>query len=250
MTLIQNAPDVSYRYSRAAMPRLETELRLLMRSGCTRVCDVGGGANPVASVAEIKRFGIDYAVLDASREELEKAPPQYDAVVLELEDTTAVDRFVAERGPFDVVVSRWAAEHVKHGRRFHQQVYRLLRPRGIALHLFPTLYSPVFVANRLLPHAVRASIVPLVDRSGRERGGMHESFRPYYSWCRGPTRRQLDRLASVGFVVRRYIGFFGHPYYARSRPIHAAHDALSDWLMRHPVPALTSYGLVVLERRE
>ena len=147
------------------------------------------------------------------------------------------------------MVSRWTAEHVKHGRRFHQQVHRLLRPRGTAVHLFSTLYSPVFVVNRLMPQVVRASVVPLVNRSGRERGGRYESFRPYYSWCRGPTRRQLDRLASVGFFVRRYIGFFGHSYYARTPPIHAAHGALSSWLIRHPVPALTSYGLVVLERR-
>jgi SAM-dependent methyltransferase len=248
--LIQNAPEVSYRYSRTAMPSLEAELTGLMQSGCTRVCDVGGGANPVASVAEIKLFGIDYTVLDASLQELEKAPSQYDAVAIDVEDTTAVDRIVDERGPFDVVVSRWTAEHVKHARCFHHQVRRLLRPRGTALHLFPTLYSPVFVANRLLPHVVRTSIVPFVDRSGRERGGTHESFRPYYSWCRGPTPRQLDRLASVGFVVRRYIGFFGHPYYARSRPVHGVHEALSNWLVRHPVPALTSYALVVLERQE
>ena len=65
-------------------------------------------------------------------------------------------------------MSRWTAEHVKHGRRFHQQVHRLLRPRGTAVHLFSTLYSPVFVVNRLMPQVVRASVVPLVDRSGRD----------------------------------------------------------------------------------
>jgi SAM-dependent methyltransferase len=231
------------------MPSLDAELHALIESGCKRVCDVGGGANPVAGVAEIRRFGLEYVVLDDSSEELQKATSQYDMVVIDVEDRTAVERLVAERGSFDVVVSRWTAEHVAHGRFFHQQVHRLLRPSGIAVHLFPTLYSPVFVVNRLLPHSIRALIVPHVDKSGRERGGSHQSFRPYYSWCRGPTRRQLDRLASVGFVVRRYIGFFGHPYYARLRAIRSAHEALSNWLVRHPVPALTSYALVVLERQ-
>lgn len=230
------------------MPSMDAEVQALMRSGCKRVCDVGGGANPVASAAEIRRLGVDYAVLDASPEELRKTPAGYDTVLIDLQDKNAVERLVAERGPFDLVVSRWTAEHVNHGRRFHQQVHRLLRPRGTAVHLFPTLYSPVFVVNRLLPHRLSASIVPHVDTTGRERGGPHQSFRPYYSWCRGPTRRQLDRLAGVGFAVRRYIGFFGHPYYARSRPIHSAHEALSKWLVRHPVPALTSYALVVLVR--
>ncbi len=242
-------PKVCYSDSRGALASLEAEVRTLTQSGCKKVCDVGGGANPVVGVAEIRRLGLEYAVLDASREELGKAPPEYDMVLIDFEDRTAVDRLVAERGPFDLVVSRWTAEHVAHGRRFHQQVHRILRPCGIAVHLFPTLYSPVFVANRLLPHSVSASIVPHLDKSGREPGGQHQSFRPYYSWCRGPTQRQLGRLASLGFVVRRYVGFFGHPYYARLSPVWSMHAALSTWLVRHPVPTLTSYALVVLERQ-
>ena len=230
------------------MPSLDAELRKLMQSGVKRICDVGGGANPVAAVTDIKRVGVEYVVLDASREELAKAPPEYDTVVIDLDDRVAVERLVAERGPFDVVVSRWTAEHVPRGRHFHEQVHRLLRPRGIALHLFPTLYSPVFVLNRVLPPPVTAFVVPHIDKTGREPGGAHETFRPYYSWCRGPTRHQLERLASVGFTVRRYVGFFGHPYYERAMPIRSMHEALSRWLIHHPVPALTSYALVVLER--
>lgn len=230
------------------MPSLDAELRRLMQSGSKRICDVGGGANPVAAVAEIQRLGVEYAVLDASGEELAKAPPEYVTLLADIDDPRAVERLVAERGPFDLVVSRWTAEHVPRGRRFHQQIHHLLRPGGTAVHLFPTLYSPVFVVNRVLPHSLSAVVVPHVDKSGRHRGGAHESFRPYYSWCRGPTRRQLDRLANVGFTVRRYIGFFGHPYYARARPISLVHERLSWWLVRHPVSSLTSYALVVLER--
>ena len=243
------APDVSYRLGQTAMPSLAGELHALMRSGPKRICDVGGGANPVAAVADIQRAGADYAVLDISREELAKAPPEYATLVVNIEDRRAVERLVAQHGPFDLVVSRWTAEHVRRGKGFHQQIHRLLRPGGTAVHLFPTLYSPVFVANRVLPHSLSSFVVPHIDKSGRQRGGVHEAFRPYYSWCRGPTRRQLDRLARVGFAVRRYIGFFGHPYYARARPIRSAHEALSSWLVRHPVPSLTSYALVVLERR-
>lgn len=241
-------PDVSYRYGQTAMPSLDAELRALMDAGPKRICDLGGGANPVAAVTDIRRLGAEYVVVDASQGELAKTPPEYETSAMDIDDRGAVERLVAERGPFDLVVSRWTAEHVPRGKLFHQHVHLLLRPRGIALHLFPTLYSPVFVVNRLLPHSLSASVVTYVDKSGRERGGAHESFRPYYSWCRGPTRRQLVRLASVGFAVRRYIGFFGHPYYARASAVRSAHETLSRWLVRHPVPILTSYALVVLER--
>ncbi len=243
-----DGPDVSYKFGQTALPSLDAEVRTLMQSGSRRICDVGGGANPVASVADIRRLGVEYAVLDASAQELAKADPEFDTFEINIEDRGAVERLVGERGPFDLVVSRWTAEHVRRGRSFHQQIHRLLRPGGSAVHLFPTLYSPVFVVNRALPHSLSALIVPHVDKSGRQRGGAHETFRPYYSWCRGPTRRQLDRLASVDFAVRRYVGFFGHPYYARLGPIRHVHEVFSRWLIDHPVPLLTSYALVVLER--
>lgn len=244
------SPDVSYRYGQTAMSTLDAELQTHLRSGAKRICDVGGGANPVATVADIEDLGLEYAVLDASCDELAKAPSEFDTAVLDIDDRVAVERLVDHRAPFDLVVTRWTAEHVPRGRHFHQQIRRLLRPGGTAIHLFPTLYSPVFVLNRLLPHSVSALVVPHVDGSGRQRGGPHEAFRPYYSWCRGPTQRQLVRLTTVGFAVRHYIGFFGHPYYARARPLHSVHEALSRWLLRHPVPSLTSYALVVLERVE
>ncbi len=231
------------------MSTLNQELHELMRAGATRVCDVGGGANPLASVEDIERLGIDYVVLDASREEVAKAPPGYDSVLTDIDDHAAVERLVAERGTFDIVVSRWTAEHVPRGRRFHAHIHQLLRPAGTALHLFPTLFSPVFALNRLLPPSITALVVPHFDQSGREPGGPRATFRPYYSWCRGPTRRQLERLTSAGFNVRRYVGFFGHPYYARVRPLNDLSTALSRWLVSHPVPALTSYALAVLERR-
>lgn len=241
--------SVSYGFASMAMASLDAEVHTLIDGGASRICDIGAGANPVIPASEVERLSLDYVIADASTTELAKAPTGCAACVLDVTDTAAVDHFATERGPFDVVLSRWTAEHVPDGHTFHGHVHRLLRAGGVAVHLFPTLYSPVFLVNRALPHALTASIVPHVDQSGREAGGTHESFRPYYSWCRGPTARQLRRLIDLGFVVRHYVGFFGHPYYARLGPVLALHEALSRWLVAHPVPWLTSYALVVLERR-
>ena len=43
------------------------------------------------------------------------------------------------------------AEHVPDGYRFHSNLFELLKPGGVAFHFMPTLYSPPFVINRLLP---------------------------------------------------------------------------------------------------
>ena len=36
------------------------------------ICEIGGGANPVLNQIIIKKFNLDYSILDISQEELEK----------------------------------------------------------------------------------------------------------------------------------------------------------------------------------
>ena len=119
----------------------------------------------------------------------------------------------------------------------------MLRPGGRAIHVFPTLYSPPFVLNRVLPPTVSAALL-----SGVQPDRETEKFRPFYSWCRGPSPRQVRRLQSIGFEVERYTGFFGHGYLKRIAPLHAANARLTRLLRAHPLPSMTSFALVVLRR--
>ena len=224
------------------------ELGTLMAQGARRFCDVGGGANPIVSTRKIEELGLDYVLLDDSAEELEKAPPEYRKFQGSILDAARVRALLDEGGPFDVVASRWTAEHMPDGRAFHEQVFAMLRPGGAAVHLFPTLYSPPFLVNRLLPDATSSRILERSGGGGRVSEGRHAKFPSYYSWCRGPSRRQLARLESVGFTVERYTGFFGHGYYRRLGPVDRLHRRLTRVLLEHPVASLTSFALVVLRR--
>jgi SAM-dependent methyltransferase len=150
-------------------------------------------------------------------------------------------------GTFDLVFSLSTAEHVRDARLFHTNVRRLLRDGGRAVHFFPTLYSLPFVVNRALPERLSEPLLRAV-MSGREHDGSHGKIPARYEWCRGPSRRQIARLESCGFSIERYCGYFGHVYYRRLglEPL-MAHA--SSFLVRHPVPALTAFALVVLEAR-
>ena len=156
--------------------------------------------------------------------------------------------FSRERGAFDVVASRWAAEHMPDGHAFHRQVFETLKPGGAAVHLFPTLYSPVFLANRVLPPALSSALLERGSEGGRSEDGRHAKFRSYYSWCRGPSARQMARFRRIGFTIERYIGFFGHGYYRRVKPIDRLHRAMTETLLTHPLASMTSFALVVLRR--
>jgi SAM-dependent methyltransferase len=239
--LASNGP-VSYGPVQDAEPLFRAQLRTLMEGGAMRFCDVGGGKKPIASLAEIERSGLDYVVFDASQEELDKAPAGYHTFQGSIIDEDAVSRLVRERGPFDVVMSRWTAEHIPDGKRFHEQVFTMLRPGGTAVHFFPTLYSLPFLFNRLLSPQASAALL------FRANPWRHTKFLAYYSWCRGPSEKQTRRLEEIGFSVEHYVGFFGHGFYARVKPLDVAHKAVANVLLDHPLPSMTSFAMVVLTR--
>jgi len=236
------ANPVSYDRARAAEGDLWGEVRAVLEAGAVRVCDVGGGARPLLHLPQVERYGLHYVVTDVSAEQLERAAAGYRREQADILDAAAVERLVSTHGPFDAVFSRWTAEHMRDGELFHRHVFELLRPGGTAVHLFPTLYALPFLLNRVLPPSLSSGVL------FRACPARHAKFRPYYSWCRGPTRRQLARVRSVGFAVERYTGYFGHAFYRRIRPLAAAERAFTGVMVDHPVPALTSFALVVLRR--
>jgi SAM-dependent methyltransferase len=213
---------------------------LIQENSVVSICDIGGGAHPSLPADYVSRNRLEYSVLDSSPEELEKAGPHYRKIVA---DICAPD--LALSGSFDLVCSKMLAEHVKDSRTFHRNVHHMLRPGGIALHFFPTLYAAPFIANRLLPERLTQA---LQQRFAPRDAVLGKKFPAYYAWCRGPTLRQIRRFEKLGYSVLSYRGFFGHDYYAKLPPIHEVHDRLTRFLLRHPVPSMTSYAFLVLRK--
>jgi hypothetical protein len=219
-------------------------LRLV--AGGQAVCDIGGGPNPLFSSTEAAHLDLSYVLLDISEQQLEKAPPEYSTLLCDVAKPP-----LEALGSFDLVFSRWVAEHAPSAESFHRGVGSLLKPLGYAVHLFPTLFALPFVANRLLPERLSyqlANARALTPGAARERHGNFGKFPAYYRACYGPTRRQIKRLSALGFSVERYIGFFGHAYYRKLPVVGQLESALASWLVAHPRPALTSSAVVVLRK--
>lgn len=226
---------------------------LIAKQGVGRVCELGGGANPALTPAQIEELGISYSVMDISEQELAKASESYHRI---LADVTA-DLPPDHDSSFDLVLSRMLAEHVRKPEQFHRNVYKLLKPGGFAVHFFPTLYSPPFVANLLLPERLSSWVLCRLQPS-RDRKGIFGKFPAYYRWCRGPSSASMRRFTSLGFEIKHYIGFFGHSgnatygpgYYDAFGPLRKLHEWLARHLVRRPNPYLTSYALLVMRRPE
>jgi SAM-dependent methyltransferase len=181
----------------------------------TRVCEVGAGANPVLTTSEIGRRGLQHTILDVSPTELAKALGGYQSVCADISSAT-----FSGDGSWDLVTSSFLAEHIADARMFHRNVLSMLRPGGYALHLFPTLTALPFLMNRIAPEAVSERALRRVQ-GFREANGPTGKFPARYEWCRGPTRRQLRRIARTGFEVVDYGAYYGHGYYLRRPRLHA-----------------------------
>jgi SAM-dependent methyltransferase len=216
---------------------------LITRLKPRRVLELGAGANPTFDLDFVTSHNLDYSILDISATELNKAPDGYRKI--EADISTPRIRLDCQ---FDFVFSRMLAEHLPDGEVFHRNVLELLSPAGHAFHFFPTLFAPPFVANRLLPEQLAESLLHLMQR-GRGQEGKHAKFPARYSWCRGPTKSQVERLEKLGYTVEEYIGFFGHSgYYEKVPAVKRLHEAISSWFMRHPVPQLTSFAYLLLRK--
>lgn len=222
------------RYDRLIIDTIE-------RHSFRKVCDLGGGANPVLPLEFVQASGIEYTVLDLSKEELDKAPDAYTKVVHDIMSPEA-----PPCGPFDLILTKMLAEHVQDGELFHKKIYHMLARGGIAVHFFSTLYALPFLLNRWLPEWIgRTLLMFLAPRNPHH----HDKFPARYSWCRGPTRRMQQRIESLGYEIMEYWGLYGHRgYYLRIPLMLTIHDSIVKLLLKHPAPLLTSYAYLVLRK--
>jgi SAM-dependent methyltransferase len=210
---------------------------ILRRENARSVLEIGAGANPTLSPDP----GVRYVVNDVDPDELAKAGPGYDTL---LGDISAPGWSTPE--PFDVIFSRMVNEHVADGETYYRNIYAALRPGGLTVHCFSTLYALPFVINRALPESVSHLVLDKTKPRDEEH---HGKFKAYYAWSRGPTKRNIARFESLGFVIERYGGYFGHGYYGLRAPlVQKLEKAKSRWLAKHPIPHLTAYAMVQLRR--
>ena len=204
------------------------------------VCDIGGGRSPLFSLEDVRQLGLAYTILDVSQEELDQAPAGYRKIRSDICDAGL--GHIPER--FDLIFSRMVAEHVPDGVAMHRNVLTLLNPGGIAFHMFPTLFNPVFLANKLLPRKAAERVVYLVRPWARR----VPKFPAPYSKCYGPTRRMQRFFKDLGYEVEQYRPFYGTDY-LEGLPILGTVDSIfTRFVARRRSPHFTSYVWVTLRK--
>jgi SAM-dependent methyltransferase len=215
---------------------------LIARYECRRILEVGAGANPTLSPELVQANGLSYVISDLSSDELKKTNNRFEQLVLDLSSKT-IDP--ALTNSFDCVLSRMVAEHVSDGQQYHSNIYKVLRPGGISVQCFSTLWGLPFVANRFLPESLGRILQGIFSPRDEH---FHGKFNAYYSWSRGPTKPMIRGFEKMGFEVIDYTGYFGHDYYLKLPWLHRLEARKSRLLLRHPIPELCSYATFVLRK--
>jgi ubiquinone/menaquinone biosynthesis C-methylase UbiE len=155
-------------------------------AGGRAIVDVGGGAR-CAFATECP--GCPIVAIDISASELEKNRDVSDRRVGDV-----TQQIPLSDNSSDIVASRYVLEHLQGVERFVQEAYRVLKPGGVFITLFPNKCAPFSLINRALPVSVARQLGYALKDKGRDYG----IFPAYYEYCSPGSFRRL--LESQGFA--------------------------------------------------
>ncbi len=203
------------------------------------IIEIGAGRAPLFDKADLPGNVASYTINDISKRELDLASGDWHKVCFDVcGDVSAIEP------RYDVAFSKMLAEHVPDGYKFHSNLFKILKPGGISFHFMPTLYSPPFVINRLLPEFVSRSLLRVFFEYRDD--DRIPKFPAYYSMCYGASARLVGRYNSIGFADVDIRTFYGHGYFAKIPGIRELDSVLSRFAYRHDWTLLGSYAYVRL----
>jgi SAM-dependent methyltransferase len=179
-------------------------MALVSRYPDANILELGGGRWPSFRLAEMPDNVAHYTVNDIDPNELAHNGPEYDKACFDVSGDSS-----EFKDTYDVVFSRFLAEHVEDGLAMHRNVFNVLKPGGAAFHLIPTLYATPFVINRIFPERLSTALLSLFTR----RREISPKFPAYYSACHGDTRKMRKIFRDIGYSRVEIRNFYGHFYY-------------------------------------
>jgi hypothetical protein len=204
-----------------------------------RLLEIGAGRRPLFTPGEIAQGAIRYTANDIVQDELERIAFPVEKAVFD--SCGEVPAGLASR--FDVICSKMVQEHVSDGRRFYDNILRLLSDGGVALNFHPTLYSPPFLINRAFPEQLTRTVLQFFKPERSSSGA--PKFPATYELCYSSAETERA-IKQIGFTAVHIIPFYHHEYFAGIPGLRALDDAVSTWAQRRDIRLLSSYAYTIV----
>ncbi len=222
-----------------------TILALSNRFGLTSLCEIGGGRDPGFQPGNPALEGLSLTVNDIDQLELDFAPSGLGKVRFDIAgDLSEPD---ARPGSYDLMFSRMVFEHVDGVEQAWRNIHALLRPGGVALAFFPTLYAPVFTLNHIIPESLSRKIVHAMFPNRRDGGG-DPKFPALYDGCRSSEKTLKPMLERAGFTETHVQPFWGHGYFNRLPGLKQADHVFNAAAARLDWRLMTTYAFVAVRK--
>jgi hypothetical protein len=204
------------------------------------ILELGGGRRPSFTLDDMPVKLNSYTVNDISADELALSPPEYRKACFDVSGD--VSNF---ESMYDVVFSRFLAEHVSDGYAMHKNVFTVLKEGGVAFHLIPTMWASPFILNRLLPETLGRKILTTFFPI---RKTVSPKFPAFYSRCRGNTEAMRKMFAEIGYSKVEIRGFYGHYYYDKVPGLKQIEDLLSGIAARNEWPWYSAFAYIIAHK--
>jgi ubiquinone/menaquinone biosynthesis C-methylase UbiE len=199
------------------------------------IVDVGGGAQCV--FAE-ECPGTHIIAIDISPSELERNRQVSDRRVADV-----TERIPLPDKSVDIVSSRFVLEHLRGAGRFVEEAFRVLKPGGVFITLFPNKNAPFSLINRAIPVSFARKVAYALKDGAAEYG----VFPAYYEYCSPRTFRHL--CEEKGFTaVDVNVTYFQSSYFYFFFPLALASLCYEWTISRLSLMSLSAHVLVCARR--
>lgn len=214
---------------------------MLDNRGSQAILEIGGGRFPLFSQSELSDYNICYTVNDISIDELERAPEWVNKAHFDIAGKVPEEHL----SKFDLMFSKMVFEHIKDTTEAYTNIYKLLKKGGICINFHPTLFSPPFVINLLLPEFLSEKLLAFFFRN-RNKSEVPK-FPAYYDCCFSTESNRL-RIESIGFSKVEIIPFYGHEYFKKIPILRELDRAFSVYAKNKDFRPLSSYAFTIVEK--
>lgn len=232
---LKDVPATDFRRATLGFP--DTLRDLCAKNENADILEVGAGRRPLFAPGEWPESVSTYTLNDISQKELDLAPEGYEKACFDI-----CERVEHLEGSFDIIFSRFLAEHVTDAEKFHSNILRMLKPGGTAFHLMPTLYATPFVINWIIPESLTSRIVYFLLPNRRS---TEYKFPAYYHWCAGRSSSIESKIRSVGYGHVDVKRFYGHYYYRRLPVIRSMEFAVRNTLCKLDWTVFGTYAYII-----